>query len=84
MAAMSSRRLIFVRPRRQASLAPIWWALLVIAVVSVAGLVAALWPADRPPELPQASSRPSSTAPFEGSLLVPARPREQPGRTRGI
>jgi len=81
---MNGRRLIFVRPSRMASLVPIYAALLLIAVISVVGLVAALWPSDRQPLSRASVGDMTSSPPVEGVHRLPARPRNLPGRTRGI
>jgi hypothetical protein len=67
-----------------ASLAPIYAALLLIAVISVVGLVAAFWPRDRQPLSRAPVGDTTSSRPMEGVNRLPAWPRELPGRTRGI
>jgi hypothetical protein len=84
MEPMNNRRLIFVRPPRMASLVPIYAALLLIAVISVVGLVAALWPSDRQPLSRAPAGDMTSGQPVEGVHRLPARPPDLPGRTRGI
>ena len=82
---MNSRRLIFVRSPREVSLTPVYIGLLLVAIVSVLGLAFALWTPDRAPERQRQGANTSEPgAPFDGAQRVPARPKEMPGRTRGI
>ena len=81
---MDTQRLLFAQPRRRASLAPIYVALLSLVVVGFFALAVALWPEE---ELPSASrgepgkAAPAKVAPAPGIIrsrtVLPA-----PGRGR--
>ena len=77
------RRTLFLRPRRKASLASMYLALLALALASVAGLVAVLWPRDAPhgsraPASYEATSADPGSPP-RGLLVSPAPPPRHPG-----
>jgi len=79
---MRERRLLFVRRRWEASLAPIYVALLAVVSVALFGFAAALWPDDsaRPAHrAPTSDSSPASRS-FEGASRHPPDAPKAPGR----
>jgi hypothetical protein len=86
MPEMHARRLLFVRGPRHSGLAPILVALASLVALALAGLVIALWPPGPEPATyrPASGETRSGDRSLEGGLRVPAKPRDSPGRTRGI
>jgi hypothetical protein len=82
MAQMAIRRLLLVRPPREANLAPIYAALFLLVFLSFLGIVVAIWPKDHSPAAYPADSDRAAPAsqPFEGSLRSPPDGREPPKR----
>jgi hypothetical protein len=81
---MRAHRFPATRPASEASLAPIYAALLTLAAFGVVGWVVAVWPADSE----SAESRPESRAPapasrsFEGGLRLPPEPSQPRSRMK--
>lgn len=69
---MNTQRLIFVQPRRLASLAPIYVAILSLVSLALLAFIVAFWPENAPASSP----RP------ERSKVVPAMVAPDPGATR--
>ena len=73
---MATRRLLFVHPRREANLAPIYAALLMLVLVSFIAMAVAVW---REPPVPAANrvqrGTPPANEPFDSGLR---RPRDAP------
>ena len=70
---MQTRRLLSVRPRREARLAPIYAALLSLTLVSVLGLGVAFWPEGPAPAAHRSDHDGAAPAgrSYEGGLRVP-------------
>lgn len=81
---MQTRRLLFVRPPRPASLAPIYVALVLLFAVSLVGFLVAYWPADPVPATSRSSGGEATTAgsAFAGALRLEPGVRER--RSRGV
>jgi hypothetical protein len=72
---MRAGRLLFAQPPREASLAPIYGALLALIAAGLCGLAIAFWPgAHEPPERRSAASQHRMQA-SEGRLPLPPRTR---------
>lgn len=80
---MLARRMLFVRPRPLASLAPLYLALLLIVALSLFGFAVALWPEDPAPAAIQMGDRQSAPASrvFEGGLELPPAPQAPRSRS---
>jgi|KBSSwiStaDraftv2_1062776.scaffolds.fasta_scaffold17602_5 hypothetical protein len=76
---MRAARLLFVRPSREASLVPIYAALLALVAVALIAFAVALWPPDREARVGPArddAAEASATHPVEGGLRLPAGRRD--------
>lgn len=65
-----TRRFLFLAPRRKATLAPIYAALLVVLLLGLLGLLVAVWPPAAAPERATKEHADGSRS-FEGSYLPP-------------
>ena len=82
MAQMATYRLLFVRPRREATLAPIYAALSLLVFVSCIGIAVALWREPSAPAAKPAQGRaPAASNPFEGGLRRPPDAPKSPKRS---
>ena len=83
---MRSDRLLFTHSPLQASLAPIYGAILLLAAIGLIGFVITYWPAD--PESHEVRRMSEASQPqtrvFEGGLLVPPEGRAPRSRMKSM
>ena len=83
---MRSDRLLFTHAPLQASLAPIYAALLILVAMGLIGFVIAYWPTDPDSQAVRRTSEAAEprTRAFEGGLHVPAEGRAPTSRMKSM